>query len=94
MIAELLEQFERQMHTVGWASGRGAGAKERMAQAEARHTRDAILAEAAAANALITRAEKLIRDMMPGVRHIALPNYAELNDVTVALARWVLEHKP
>ena len=38
---------------------------------------------------LLKRAQKLIGDMMPGVRHIALQDYKELNDVQVDLGQTI-----
>jgi hypothetical protein len=40
---------------------------------------------------LLKRAQKLIGDMMPGVRFIALPSYAELNDVQVELGQTIAQ---
>lgn len=40
---------------------------------------------------LLKRSHALIVAMTPGVRHIALQNYAELNDVSVDLRRAILK---
>lgn len=40
---------------------------------------------------LLKRADKLIGDMMPGVRHIALPSYAELNNVPLDIYKMLGE---
>lgn len=42
---------------------------------------------------LLERAEKLLKDMTPGVRYIALQDYRELNDVQVDVHRAVLQLK-
>lgn len=43
--------------------------------------------------ALLTRANTLIGDMMPGVKHIALQNYRELNDVCCDLEQTLRQVK-
>jgi hypothetical protein len=43
--------------------------------------------------ALLFRSQELITAMMPGVRHIALQNYRELNDVQVDLAQIIRQIK-
>jgi hypothetical protein len=59
----------------------GGGNTVQLDNADWRHGELVLVMAESEIHDLLVRAKKLIADMMPGVRHIALQDYKELNDV-------------